>query len=241
LQNRDALYEQAISVVVQEQRGSCSLLQRSLEIGYGRAARLIDFMAKDGYVGPYNGSKAREVLLSEEQWHNIQTGDPNPVNDEDWPEEEAVEESAPVAINPPKSKLKVANRTQPAAEVDDKLEEKAKPGSASKSKTKSTSSTQRKKLLRLEPGQETLRSANVSFAPKSKFKIKPQDELELEEELEDEELEEEEYEDYEEDDDEVEAVGDDDEYEYVYEDEDEEYDESDYEDADEYEDVEEEE
>lgn len=233
LQNRDALYEQAISVVVEEQRGSCSLLQRSLEIGYGRAARLIDFMAKDGYVGPYNGSKAREVLLTQEQWHNIQTGDPNPVNDEDWPEEEAVEETAPVAVRPPKPKATVVKRTQPTAQVGDKTEEKAKPDSTSKSKIKSTSSTQRKKLLRLEPGEETLRAANVSFAPKPKFKIKPQDELELEQELEDEELEEEEYEDY----DEVEAVGDDDEYVY----EDEEYDESDYEDADEYEDVEEEE
>ena len=231
LQNRDALYEQAISVVVQEQRGSCSLLQRSLEIGYGRAARLIDFMAKDGYVGPYNGSKAREVLLSEAQWHNIQAGDPNPVNDEDWPEEE-VEESAPVAIKPPSSKPKakkpkVKKPEKAVAEVKEKLD--------SESKSKSTSSPQRKKLLRLEPGEETLLSANVGFAPKSKFKIKPQDESELEEELEDEELEEEEYEDYEEEEDEVEAVGDDDEYEYVYEDEDAEYDESDYEDADEYE------
>ena len=57
-------------------------------IGYGRAARLIDFMAEDGYVGPYNGSKAREVMLTEEQWDNIQAGDPNPVNDEDWPDEQ---------------------------------------------------------------------------------------------------------------------------------------------------------
>jgi S-DNA-T family DNA segregation ATPase FtsK/SpoIIIE len=88
LENRDELYEEAISIVVKEQRGSCSLLQRAMGIGYGRAARLIDFMAEDGYVGPYNGSKAREVLLSEAQWENIQAGDPNPVNDEDWPEED---------------------------------------------------------------------------------------------------------------------------------------------------------
>ena len=40
-----------------------SLLQRALGIGYGRAARLIDFMAEDGIVGAYNGSNAREVLL----------------------------------------------------------------------------------------------------------------------------------------------------------------------------------
>ncbi len=94
LENRDELYEEAISIVVREQRGSCSLLQRAMGIGYGRAARLIDFMAEDGYVGPYNGSKAREVMLTEAQWENIQAGDPNPVNDEDWPEEEEVNQLA---------------------------------------------------------------------------------------------------------------------------------------------------
>ena len=86
LENRDPLYKQAISIVVQEQRGSCSLLQRAMGIGYGRAARLIDFMAEDGYVGDYNGSKAREVMLTEEMWSNIQNGDSNPTNDEDWSE-----------------------------------------------------------------------------------------------------------------------------------------------------------
>jgi DNA segregation ATPase FtsK/SpoIIIE, S-DNA-T family len=54
--------------VIREGRGSVSLLQRSLGIGYGRAARLIDFMAEDGFVGPYNGSQAREVLLTVEDW-----------------------------------------------------------------------------------------------------------------------------------------------------------------------------
>ena len=88
LENRDELYEQAITIVVREQRGSCSLLQRAMGIGYGRAARLIDFMAEDGYVGAYNGSKAREVMLTEAQWANIQAGDPDPVSDEDWTDED---------------------------------------------------------------------------------------------------------------------------------------------------------
>jgi S-DNA-T family DNA segregation ATPase FtsK/SpoIIIE len=66
--DRDELYESAIDIVVREGRGSVSLLQRALGIGYGRAARLIDFMAEDGIVGPYNGSQAREILLSLEQW-----------------------------------------------------------------------------------------------------------------------------------------------------------------------------
>ncbi len=48
-----------------------SLLQRALGIGYGRAARLIDFMAEDGIVGAYNGSSAREVLYSPEKWDEV--------------------------------------------------------------------------------------------------------------------------------------------------------------------------
>lgn len=69
--NRDELYTQAIEVVVNEGRGSVSLLQRALGVGYGRAARLIDYMAEDGIVGQYNGSQAREVLISPEKWQEM--------------------------------------------------------------------------------------------------------------------------------------------------------------------------
>ncbi len=65
---RDELYEGAVDIVVREGRGSVSLLQRALGIGYGRAARLIDYMAEDGIVGAYKGSNAREVLLEPERW-----------------------------------------------------------------------------------------------------------------------------------------------------------------------------
>jgi DNA segregation ATPase FtsK/SpoIIIE, S-DNA-T family len=51
-----------------------SLLQRVLGIGYGRAARLIDYMAEDGIVGSYNGSNAREVLFTPEQWEQLKAG-----------------------------------------------------------------------------------------------------------------------------------------------------------------------
>jgi DNA segregation ATPase FtsK/SpoIIIE, S-DNA-T family len=68
LKARDKLYEQAVELVVREGRGSVSLLQRALGIGYGRAARLIDFMAQDGIVGTYNGSNARDVNYTPEQW-----------------------------------------------------------------------------------------------------------------------------------------------------------------------------
>lgn len=71
LRARDDVYEQAIDIVVREGRGSVSLLQRTLGIGYGRAARLIDFMAEDGIVGSYNGSNAREVLYTPERWDEV--------------------------------------------------------------------------------------------------------------------------------------------------------------------------
>jgi len=71
---RDDLYEAAVDVVVREGRGSCSLLQRALGIGYGRAARLIDFMAEDGIVGQYNGSQAREVVISIADWEAMRDG-----------------------------------------------------------------------------------------------------------------------------------------------------------------------
>ncbi|WP_037199276.1 FtsK/SpoIIIE family DNA translocase [Rhodopirellula baltica] len=72
LRKRDELYESAIEVVIREGRGSLSLIQRCLGIGYGRAARLVDYMAEDGIVGQYNGSKSREVLLTMEQWNAMQ-------------------------------------------------------------------------------------------------------------------------------------------------------------------------
>jgi S-DNA-T family DNA segregation ATPase FtsK/SpoIIIE len=75
LRARDDLYEAAIDVVVREGRGSVSLLQRALGIGYGRAARLIDFMAEDGIVGAYNGSQAREVLYTLDRWDELKHAD----------------------------------------------------------------------------------------------------------------------------------------------------------------------
>ena len=74
LRERDPMYEQAIEIVIREQRGSTSLLQRAMGIGYGRASRLIDFMAEDGIVGAYNGSNARDVLVTSEEWESRKKG-----------------------------------------------------------------------------------------------------------------------------------------------------------------------
>jgi len=64
----DELYDEAARIVLETQRGSVSLLQRRLSIGYTRAARLIDMMAEAGIVGSYRGSQARDVLLTLEEW-----------------------------------------------------------------------------------------------------------------------------------------------------------------------------
>jgi len=77
---RDDLYEQAVEVVIREGRGSVSLLQRALGVGYGRGARLIDYMAEDGVVGQYAGSQAREVLLTLEQWAERSGTQPPPAD-----------------------------------------------------------------------------------------------------------------------------------------------------------------
>lgn len=74
----EELYESAIEIVVNEGRGSVSLLQRSLSIGYGRASRIIDYMAEDNIVGPYNGSKFREVLISPSDWAAMRNGGQEP-------------------------------------------------------------------------------------------------------------------------------------------------------------------
>lgn len=65
LKNRDALFEDAAKIVVMAQQGSTSLIQRKLEIGYARAGRIIDQLEAAGIVGPFGGSKARDVLVSD--------------------------------------------------------------------------------------------------------------------------------------------------------------------------------
>ncbi len=68
---RDDLWDEAVRVILKSRRGSASLLQRALGIGYTRASRLIDMMTEAGIVGDHKGSKAREVLLSLEDWEEM--------------------------------------------------------------------------------------------------------------------------------------------------------------------------
>ena len=63
---RDDLFEEAARVIVATQQGSTSLLQRKLKLGYNRAGRIIDQLEAAGIVGPFEGSKAREVRIKDE-------------------------------------------------------------------------------------------------------------------------------------------------------------------------------
>ncbi|YCI27293.1 DNA translocase FtsK [Paenibacillus sp. Z6-24] len=73
-EQKDELYDQAMQIVIEAKQASVSLLQRRMRVGYTRAARLIDSLEAHGVVGPYEGSKPREVLISPEQYHQINTG-----------------------------------------------------------------------------------------------------------------------------------------------------------------------
>lgn len=67
LEDLDPLFEDAARVIVKHQQGSVSLLQRRLKLGYARAARIVDQLEEAGIVGPNDGSKAREVIVEDEQ------------------------------------------------------------------------------------------------------------------------------------------------------------------------------
>lgn len=68
----DELFDQAVAIILEAKQASVSLLQRRMRIGYTRAARLIDSMEARGIVGPYEGSKPREVLVTLEQYQSGQ-------------------------------------------------------------------------------------------------------------------------------------------------------------------------
>jgi S-DNA-T family DNA segregation ATPase FtsK/SpoIIIE len=65
VEDRDSMFNEAARVIVSNQQGSASLLQRKLKLGYNRAGRLIDQMEEAGIVGPFEGSKPRQVLISD--------------------------------------------------------------------------------------------------------------------------------------------------------------------------------
>ncbi|MFZ9882136.1 MAG: DNA translocase FtsK, partial [Phycisphaerales bacterium] len=68
---RDPMFDQAVEIMIESGRGSVSLLQRRLAIGYGRASRLVDQMGLAGILGEHKGSVAREVVVTMEDWQRM--------------------------------------------------------------------------------------------------------------------------------------------------------------------------
>ncbi|MCL2342518.1 MAG: DNA translocase FtsK, partial [Firmicutes bacterium] len=70
--NYDELLPQAVEVIFETKQASVSMLQRRLKLGYSRAARLVDQMEEAGVVGPFEGSKPRQILITKQQWQEMQ-------------------------------------------------------------------------------------------------------------------------------------------------------------------------
>lgn len=70
---RDDLFNQAVEIILASRRGSVSLLQRRLQVGYSRASRIVDQMAEAGILGDYKGSQARECMMTLDDWQTLQT------------------------------------------------------------------------------------------------------------------------------------------------------------------------
>jgi S-DNA-T family DNA segregation ATPase FtsK/SpoIIIE len=65
---RDELFDDAVRIVMETNQASASIIQRRLRLGYTRAARILDMMEAEGIVGPFEGSKARQILINREEW-----------------------------------------------------------------------------------------------------------------------------------------------------------------------------
>ena len=81
----DELLPAAVEVVLETGQASVSMLQRRLKLGYSRAARLVDQMEERGIVGPFEGSKPRQLLITREQWQEMQLGAPAPEAEDEPP------------------------------------------------------------------------------------------------------------------------------------------------------------
>ncbi|MDX1565204.1 MAG: DNA translocase FtsK, partial [Phycisphaeraceae bacterium] len=118
--DRDPLFEDAVRIVLETRRGSVSLLQRRLAIGYSRSSRLIEQIAEAGIIGEYKGSQAREVNFTLEEWEALKAQAeadaggaaapeaaaaiaseplPDPTEDEDFDEDASDDEAEPEAAD----------------------------------------------------------------------------------------------------------------------------------------------
>ena len=84
----DEMLPQAVDVILETKQASVSMLQRRLKLGYARAARIVDEMEEKGIVGPFQGSKPRDILITKEQWEAMKSGKPAQIDFDDLTEEE---------------------------------------------------------------------------------------------------------------------------------------------------------
>ncbi|MBL7107248.1 MAG: hypothetical protein ISS77_06550 [Phycisphaerae bacterium] len=92
--SRDEMFDDAVRIVLESKRGSVSLLQRRLSIGYARASRIIEMMGASGVLGEYKGSQAREVLLTLEEYEKLKNqGDRDAANGYAYAQDEGEKES----------------------------------------------------------------------------------------------------------------------------------------------------
>jgi S-DNA-T family DNA segregation ATPase FtsK/SpoIIIE len=85
---KDDLFEEAVRVVLETKRGSVSLLQRRLSVGYARASRIIEMMASLGILGEYKGSQAREVMMTLEEYEQMSEEKEGMVDDDLYQDQE---------------------------------------------------------------------------------------------------------------------------------------------------------
>ena len=85
----DELLPAAVDVILETNQASASMLQRRLKLGYSRASRIIDQMAELGLVGPYKGSKPRDVIITKEKWEVMRNNTGGQMNFEDLQESES--------------------------------------------------------------------------------------------------------------------------------------------------------
>ena len=78
-----------MEVILETGQASTSMLQRRLKLGYSRAARLVDQLEERGYVGPFEGSKPRQLLITKEKWQEMKMGGSGGDGLAETPEEEA--------------------------------------------------------------------------------------------------------------------------------------------------------
>ncbi|MEM1099478.1 MAG: DNA translocase FtsK, partial [Planctomycetota bacterium] len=121
--DRDELFDKAVEVVLDTQRGSVSLLQRRLTIGYSRASRIIEEMERFGIIGSHKTAQAREVLVSAEEWEAMQRLAANETHHEstDTETEATAETDDQAAIAAEHTEASVEVETEENVEADEEV------------------------------------------------------------------------------------------------------------------------